>query len=53
MNLFPKHVKEKAKEEIRRYEMTVSTSPEANTIRNYLDWLYQVPWYQNLKTTMT
>lgn len=43
---FPKHVKEKAKEEIRRYEMMQSTSPEANTIRNYLDWLYHVPWYQ-------
>lgn len=43
---FPKHVKDKAREEIKRYEMTPASSGESAVIRNYLEWLYKVPWYQ-------
>lgn len=43
---FPEHVKKKALEEIKHYNMMQGSSQEANLIRNYLDWLYEVPWYQ-------
>lgn len=45
-NPFPEHVKNKAREEIRRLEMTMPSSGEASVIRSYLDWLYNIPWYQ-------
>ncbi len=45
-NPYPEHVKEKARDEIHRYEMMPAASQEANVVRNYLDWLLKTPWYQ-------
>lgn len=45
-NPYPKHVKEKALEEIRRFEMLPPGSGEASVSRSYLDWLLNVPWWQ-------
>ncbi|MBQ9152906.1 MAG: endopeptidase La [Solobacterium sp.] len=45
-NPYPDHVKEKAREELRRYEMLPPGSGEASVERSYLDWLLKVPWWQ-------
>ncbi|MBR3343927.1 MAG: endopeptidase La [Solobacterium sp.] len=45
-NPYPEHVKEKAREELRRYEMLPPGSGEASVSRTYLDWLLKVPWWQ-------
>ena len=45
-NPFPQYVKDKAYEEISRYEMMPSASQEGSVIRTYLDWLLKTPWYQ-------
>ncbi len=46
---YPKHVKDKVAEELRRYEMMPQASSESSVIRTYLDWLVKVPWYQETK----
>ena len=38
------HVKEKLNEELNKYEITPITSPEIAIIRNYIDWLLNLPW---------
>lgn len=48
-NPYPQHVKDKAMEELKRYEMLPAGSGEASVERNYLDWLLNVPWYQETK----
>lgn len=45
-NPYPEHVKEKAFEEIRRYEMLPQVSGESAVVRNYIEWLLTVPWWQ-------
>ena len=45
-NPYPDHVKEKALEELQRYEMLPPGSGEASVARSYLDWLLKVPWWQ-------
>ncbi len=45
-NPYPQHVKDKALEELRRYEMLPAGSGEASVSRNYLEWLLNVPWWQ-------
>ena len=45
-NPYPDHVKEKAKEEIQRYELLPPGSGEASVERTYIDWLLKVPWWQ-------
>jgi ATP-dependent Lon protease len=40
----PEPVKEQATKELGRLERMGESSPEANMIRNYLDWLLAVPW---------
>ena len=45
-NPYPEHVKEKALEELQRYEMLPPGSGEASVARSYLDWLLKVPWWQ-------
>ena len=37
-------IKERIKKEISRYESTNSNSPELGTIRDYLDWMLNLPW---------
>ena len=45
-NPYPQNVKDKLTEELARYEMMPSTSPEANVVRTYLDWMTKLPWYE-------
>ena len=42
----PKHVEEKATQELKRLEGMPPTSAEATVSRNYLDWLIAVPWFK-------
>ena len=45
-NPYPQHVKDKALEELQRFEMLPAGSGEASVERSYLDWLLKVPWWQ-------
>ncbi len=40
----PSSVKEKALKELDRYEKMPANSAESSVLRNYLDWLIQLPW---------
>ncbi|WP_034343893.1 endopeptidase La [Deinococcus misasensis] len=40
----PEKVQEKALKELARLERTPGGSPEGTVIRNYIDWLLDVPW---------
>ena len=46
---YPENVKEKAREEFKRYEMLPPTTGETGVIRTYLEWLLNIPWYQKSK----
>lgn len=48
-NPYPDHVKQKALDELKRYEMLPPGSAETSVQRNYLDWLLNVPWWQETK----
>ena len=43
---YPEHVKQKAKEEFRHYDMLNPQTGETGVIRTYLEWLLNIPWYQ-------
>lgn len=45
-NPYPESIKKKAMEELRRYEMMPAGSGETSVSRNYLEWLLNVPWWQ-------
>ena len=40
----PEAVETKALKELDRYEKTPTASPESGILRNYLDWLTEMPW---------
>ena len=44
-------VKEKIKRELNRYETLNSNSPELGMIREYLDWMINLPWNNYTKDT--
>lgn len=44
---FPERIIKRIEEEINRYELTSSSSPEVSIIRNYLDWLVDLPWNES------
>ena len=44
-------VKEKIKREISRYESLNSNSPEIGIIREYIDWMLNIPWSKYTKDT--
>ncbi len=48
----PKPVQEKAIEELNKLKKTPASSPEATVIRNYLDWLIDVPWHKRTKDNL-
>ncbi len=41
---FPGEVVEKAEEELEKLRITPAMSPESTVIRNYLDWVFALPW---------
>jgi len=43
---FPQHVIDKVNDELKKYESMPASSSEANVVRTYLDWVMNVPWYQ-------
>ncbi len=45
-NPYPANVKARMREELQRYEMMPQASAESSVLRNYLDWIFKVPWYQ-------
>ena len=45
-NPYPESVKERALEELQRYEMLPQASGESGVVRSYLEWLLKTPWYQ-------
>ena len=45
--------KEKIENEILKLEQTPDNSPEGTVIRNYLDWILNLPWNKSSKETLT
>ncbi len=45
-NPYPEHIKKKAREELKKYQMLPPGSGESSVSRNYLDWLLNVPYWQ-------
>lgn len=45
----PEYIKNRLNEEIKKYESLTNLTPEVNVVRNYIDWLLNLPW--NKKTT--
>lgn len=45
-NPYPENIKEKAYEELARFEMLPPSGGESGVIRTYLDWLLKLPWWQ-------
>jgi len=48
----PKAAKTKANAELNKLKMMPAMSAEATVVRNYLDWLTQVPWKKTTKATI-
>ncbi|MHB8929167.1 MAG: endopeptidase La [Melioribacteraceae bacterium] len=48
----PKSVFDKAAEEFNKLKKTPPSSPESTVIRNYLDWLVDVPWHTKTKDNL-
>ncbi|MBT8378502.1 MAG: endopeptidase La [Ignavibacteria bacterium] len=48
----PNDVEEKATEELNKLKKTPPMSPESTVIRNYLDWLIDVPWSKKTKDNL-
>ena len=45
-NPYPEAIKKKVLEELSRYEMLPMASGETGIIKNYIDWLMDLPWWQ-------
>jgi ATP-dependent Lon protease len=48
----PKEVENKALEELTKLKKTPPMSPESTVIRNYLDWLVDIPWSNRTKDNL-
>lgn len=48
-NPYPKNIKEKIKDELSRYEMLPAASGETGVIKTYIDWMMDLPWWQESK----
>jgi len=48
----PKAVREKANEEFNKLKKTPPSSPESTVIRNFLDWIIDVPWTKKTKDNL-
>ena len=40
----PERIKERLTRELKKYETISAMSPEINVVRNYIDWLLDLPW---------
>ena len=47
--LIRKISKKKVKEELSRYEMLPAASGETGVIKTYIDWVMDLPWWQESK----
>jgi len=45
----PKHIKDRLTKELKRYENLSIMSPETSIIKNYIDWLIDIPWKNETK----
>ena len=45
-NPYPQYIKERVLDELSRFESMPPASSEAMVIRNYIDWVVRIPWYQ-------
>ncbi len=45
----PKYVREKAESELNRLRSSAGQGSESNVIRNYLDWILDIPWSKSTK----
>ena len=45
----PKEARDKAKAELKKLKMMSPMSAEATVVRNYVDWMLQVPWKKRTK----
>ncbi len=48
-NPYPDYIKEKVLSEVKRYEMLPMASGETGVIKTYIDWLLDLPWWQETK----
>jgi ATP-dependent Lon protease len=48
----PKKVEDKAIDELNKLKKTPPSSPESTVIRNYLDWLVEIPWKKKTKDNL-
>ncbi len=48
----PKEAEDKAIDELNKLKKTPPNSPESTVIRNYLDWLIDVPWYKKTEDNL-
>lgn len=48
-NPYPDYVKAKVKEELSRYEMLPAAAGESGVIKTYIDWMMNLPWWQESK----
>jgi len=48
----PKDIEDKALDEFNKLKKTPPSSPESTVIRNYLDWLSDVPWHKKTKDNL-
>lgn len=48
----PKYAEEKALDEYNKLRKTPPMSPESTVIRNYLEWLLEVPWQKRTKDNL-
>ena len=46
---YPDHVRERVDRELGRLHSMPMGSPEINVIRNYVEWLLDVPWYKRTR----
>ena len=48
----PEDIEEKAKKEVKKLSQMAQFNPEAGYIRNYLDWLIDLPWTKETNTKL-
>ncbi|MDP4191920.1 MAG: endopeptidase La [Bacteroidota bacterium] len=48
----PKYAEDKANEELNKLKKTPPMSPESTVIRNYLEWMVDVPWNKRTKDNL-